>query len=103
MQAGNAMFSTGIQYVVARALLSQPQHYAGMSRHNESLDSQFKKKASVKEMAYLEKTSLVQNKPTPSKRSLLQELEALTGTDDEQQQQPAPKKKKVHKSSKNLL
>ena len=76
-----------------------------MSRHNESLDSQFKKNASVKEMmAYLEKTCLVQDKPKPSKRSLLQELEALTGIDDEQQQQPAPKKKKVHKElSKNML
>ena len=104
VKAGNAMFSMGIQYVVARALLTNPQHYAGMSRHNDSLDSHFKKDASVKEMmAYLEKTCLVQEKPTSSKRSLLEELEDLA-SDEEEAHEPVPKKKKMHKkSSKNVF
>ena len=57
-------------------------------------------------MAYFEKTCLLQDKPTPSKRSLLQGLEALTDSDDEQQQPPAPKKRKEkrkEKSCKNML
>ena len=92
IKEANAIYSLGIQVKVAKALLSNPDRYAGISAHGESRDSEFKKKPNIKTLSdYLAKTSIQSaenEEDSQAKRSLLSQIDDLDKSDEETQPKP---------------
>lgn len=117
---GGAMYTTAIQYIVARSIMSEPNKYAEKLVGDDRSYKAFKKAKNVKALQRflheqcLDDHTTVQHTSTPSRSSLLQQLQAQhepeiveeqeqevdEGHADEEEQSVSQKRKKGKKSQK---
>ena len=108
---GGAMFTTAIQYIVARSILSNPTNFANKLVLANENAQQFKKKQDVKGLPqFLQQECLGNSKQTyghsstsNARKALLQELEDDDDDDDDdtpQEKTPKPKKQQPTNESK---